>query len=110
MVADEGGPLVGVFDEARASGVGEEVDGEGEEGGVIGDEVGVIAVGEDGAAALTEGVDESGEARLEVAHKLGEVEVWCAEDEVEVVGEEDKGEDLDLIFALRVGEEFEDEL
>ncbi len=110
VVADEGGPLVGVFDEARASGVREEVDGEGEECGVIGDEVGVIAVGEDGAATLTECVDESGEARLEVAHKLGEVEVWSAEDEMEVVGEEDKGEDLDLVFVLRIGEEFKDEL
>ena len=99
-----------MFNEVRASGVGEEVEGEGEEGGVIGDIVGIIAVGKDGAAALTEGVDESGEARLEVAHKLGEVEVWCTEDEVEVVGEEDKGEDLDLVFVLRVGEEFEDEL
>ena len=110
MVADERGPLVGVFDETRASGVGEEVDGEGEECCVIGDEVGVIAVREDGAATLTEGVDEFCEARLEVAHKLGEVEVWCAEDEVEVVGEEDKGEDLDLVFLLRDGEEIEDEL
>ena len=52
-MADERGPLVGVFNEVRASGVGEEVEGEGEEGGVIGDEVGVEAVGKDGAAALT---------------------------------------------------------
>ena len=95
-------------DEVGAGGVGEEVECGGEECGVVDDVLCVEARGEDGAGATAEVIDELRELGLEVTHELGEVHEGGADDEVEVVGEEDEGKDLDVEAGLRGGEELED--
>ena len=105
VMRDERGPLVGVRDEVGASGVCEEVEGGGEECGVVDDVLCVEACGEDGAGATAEVIDELRELCLEVAHELREVHEGSADDEVEVVGEEDEGKDVDIEACLRGGEE-----